>query len=186
MAAGDLTTLDAVKAYLNIQGTASDGVLTRLISQCSFAVGNFLNRNLLTQSYTESYDGNDSAALMLRQTPVTAVSALTVNGTAVQASSDGIYRDGFAFDSNRLIMINRRFSRGMQNIRVTYTAGYASIPGDVEEAVIEFVSDRYRMISRIGEQSKAIPEGGSVSYDMSYMSKKVQGSLSNYRRMIPI
>ena len=186
MANGDLTTLDAVKGWLKISGSADDAVIVRLISQCSAAVANYTNRSLLSQSYTEKYDGNSSSVLMLRQSPITAVSCLTLNGVDIAPSPDGILQDGYTFDATRLLLINRRFWRGQQNVAITYTAGYATVPGDVEEAVIEFVSDRLRLASRLGEKTKSLPQGGSVSYEMQFMSARVKGSLSNYRRLIPI
>lgn len=186
MAASDLTSLANVKEFLNIANTEDDELLSRLITECSGAASNYINRTILSQSYTEKYDGNDSDVLMVRQTPVTAVTSLANNGIPIQLSSDGVTKFGFTFDDNCIIMVKGVFPRGRRNIVVAYTAGYALIPVDVEEAIIEFVSDRYRMRGRIGEKSKALPQGGSVSYDTSYMSDKVKGSLSNYRRLIPI
>ena len=184
MAAGDLTTLADVKAYLSIAGSADDALLADLITKCSFAVGNYLNRNLLSQSYVERYDGQDGPLLMLRNTPVTAVTSLALNGVAL-APTDGV-TVGYGLAPNYVYGVGLRFSRGIQNVAISYTAGYSAVPLDVAEAVVEFVSDRYRLRGRLGENTKSMPQGGSTSYDMSYMSKKVQGSLSNYRRMIPI
>ena len=185
MATGDLTTIDAVKALLKITGTADDANIAHLVTRCSAVVANYLNRNLLAQTHTETYDGNASGRLSLRQTPITAVAAVAVNGISIPASPDGVLRDGFTFDQNRLILVNRIFYRGIHNVSVTYTAGYASVPYDVEEAVIELVGDRLRMAPRLGEQSRSLPQGGSITYDMSFMSDRVQGVLSNYRRLIP-
>lgn len=185
MATGDLTTLAGVKLFLGIQNDADDALLSSLISQISFAISNYTNRNLLSQSYVERYDGNSSSILMLRQHPITAVSALAINGAAVSASPDGIAA-GYAFDGNYVFLTKAIFPKGIQNIQVSYTAGYASVPFDVAEAVTELVADRYRVRGRLGESSKSMAQGGSTSYDMSYMSDKVKGSLSNYRRMIPI
>jgi hypothetical protein len=183
---GDLTTLDAVKAFLGVVNTDDDQLLQRLITQCSASVGNYLNRNLLTASYTEQYDGNNNLRLMLPQTPVTAVTSLKIQGQVIPQSSDGVTIPGYDFDRYSVFLIGYVFYDGIQNIAVSYTAGYATVPYDVEEAVVEFVSDRYRLKGRIGEKSKSLPQGGSVSYDTAYMSDKVKGSLSNYKRLIPL
>jgi hypothetical protein len=183
----DLTTLANVKSFMTITNTDDDALLQRLLTQVSGAVANYLNRNLLVQSYTERYDGNDAHRLCLRQSPITDVASLLINGSSIPESTDGgIVLPGYAFDGFYIYLNGYQFYRGVQNVIVTYTAGFPSIPFDVEEAVIEMVSDRYKMKSRIGEKSKALQGGGSVSYDTDYMSDKVKGSLSNYRRMIPI
>jgi hypothetical protein len=206
-AAVDLTTVEAVKDFLSIDNTADDRVLQRLVTSCSFSAQNFLNRNLLSASYTEQYDGNGKRRLPVKQTPITAVSSLVINmpafpwsygqyqnapgpmvgGTTVPLSPDGAQsQPGYDFDSNTIFLCGYTFAKGIQNVWVTYTAGYSAVPLDVEEAIVEWVADRYRFRGRVGEKSKALPQGGSVSYETGFLPDRVKGSLSNYKRQIPL
>ncbi len=153
MAVGDLTTLANVKAFLGVTATTSDAFLQSRIAAVSGQIRGWLSRSsLLSQSYTDTYDGTGGRKLMLRNWPVTAISALTINGTSIAAGSypagssggvvsfDGDFLDawdglppGYYFSTwdgyapGRRIPLELngfRFYRGSQNIQVTYTAGY--------------------------------------------------------------
>ena len=55
------------------------------------------------------------------------------------------------------------FTRRAQNVVVTYTAGYDTVPPDIAQACIELVCQRYRERTRIGEVSKALGGGETVT-----------------------
>ncbi|TXH41835.1 MAG: hypothetical protein E6Q97_36730 [Desulfurellales bacterium] len=188
MAAGDLTTVPKVRQFFGIQNNDDDARIGSLITACSKAITQYLSRNLLAQEYTaERYDGNDSDILMLKAFPVVSVSLVTINGVTQSASSDGLLQAGYyPADTYIFLVGGARFPRGRNNVIVTYTAGYSTVPEDVVEACIEMVGDRYKLPSRLGERSKALQQGGSVSYDMENMSARVKGLLSPYRRMLPL
>jgi hypothetical protein len=204
--AADLASLTNVKEWLGISNATDDRMLARLISSCSSMAYQFMNRAaLLSASYTETRDGNDSQRMVTRNYPITAVASVTIytpafpwgygqlaqgNNTppsVIPLSPDGAqYQPGYAFDADTIILAGYRFARGRDNVIISYTAGFAVIPWDIEQAVIEWVSDRYRMRSRIGEKSKALPQGGSQSYDMSAIPDRVQAVLFNYKRVVPV
>ncbi|MFX9969616.1 head-tail connector protein, partial [Acinetobacter baumannii] len=79
------TTLASFKAYAGVEGNADDAVISSLISAYSAYVQQWLNRNILSQSYTDSFNGRDHIAQMLPQWPVTAVSAVVVDGISIPA-----------------------------------------------------------------------------------------------------
>lgn len=203
----DLTTILNVKDWLAITNDGDDRVLQRLISSCSLAANRFMNRVLLSNTYTESYDGNDNTRLMLREWPITAVASLNiytplfpwsygyqsvppgpaVGGTVIPVSPDGAqYQPGYSFDNLSIFVAGYKFVRGKQNVIVTYTAGYTAVPMNVEQAIIEWVADRFRLRSRIGEKSKAIPQGGSVTYETNHLPARVKNELLQYKRQIPV
>ncbi len=187
MAAGDLTTVPKVRQFFGIQNTEDDARLGALITACSKAIAQYLSRSLLAQEYVaERYDGNDSDILMLRAYPLISISLLTINGVTQTASSDGLLQSGYYPGDNYVFLVGgNRFPRGRRNVVITYEAGYTTIPEDVAEACIELVGDRFKLPSRLGERSKALPQGGSVSYDMENMSARVRGLLAPYRRVVP-
>lgn len=186
MAAGDLTTVLKVKSFLGIENTTDDAKLADLVTRCSAAIATFLSRAIATTTFTEKYDGNGSDVLMLRNYPLASVSSLTVDGAAVTASADGLTNYGFGLGDTYIFFVGGVFPRGRRNVAITYSAGFSSVPTDIEQACIEMVADRYKLPSRIGEKSKALPQGGSVSYDTEHMSAKVRGLLNPYKRVLPV
>jgi hypothetical protein len=130
-------------AWLQMLGLSPTGDVVPTVSPLNSAV-----------TYSESYDGSGSDRLFLRVRPIISVSSLTVDGIAIPAST-GITVPGFVIDnSGRSLSIrsgfggpgggqqltvgfgflcNRTrgsgywtFHRGVQNVQVGYTAGYAA------------------------------------------------------------
>src|SRR5262245_52708990 len=88
MAAGDLTTLADVKAWLNTTGTfgtTDDALLTRLITAAGVFVKNWLSRDIVVTNYTELRDGLGwpSSTFSFANFPVTAVCAVNVAGVNI-------------------------------------------------------------------------------------------------------
>src|ERR1700758_5396666 len=80
MAACDLTTLAAVKAWLGLPSSASpnDATLAALITAASRAIYAWLSRPaLLPRAYSETLDG-ESQRVMLRHWPVLSVASVAV------------------------------------------------------------------------------------------------------------
>ena len=73
------------------------------------------------------------------------------------------------------------FSAGIQNVNVTYDAGYTDIPDDLQQAVVELVADRFRNKENQGVRSLAI---GSyrVDYGDEELPSEIKGVLDGYRR----
>jgi hypothetical protein len=69
---------------------------------------------------------------------------------------------------------------------VTYTAGYMTTPPDVAQACIELVCQRYRERTRIGEVSRALGGGETVTFSQKDMSDDVKLLLAQYRLVAPV
>jgi len=183
MAAGDLTTLANVKAWFAppLTTTTDDALLTRLISAASDFILSWLDRDLALQSYTEPRDGSGGNRLSFANTPVTSVQSLSIDGLAIPAAPDAI-SPGFVYSATQLYLRGYRFCRGVQNVAIAYTAGYAATPLEVEQACIELVALRYRERERIGHVSKSLA-GETVSFSQKDMSDDIKTLLSLYRRV---
>jgi hypothetical protein len=153
--------------------------LASLISAASLMALHRTNRNgFLSETTTELYDGNNAPRVWLRRTPVTAVTAVTVNGFAV----DNTYGDGWTFrpDTGELRrgtgQVDQRFAwwfpKGLQNVEVTYTAGYSSVPADVVRAVlilVKHLADSSKVTGlfqseKLGDYSYTLADLASVEF----------------------
>lgn len=197
MAAGDLTTLANLKAWIpGLTGTSDDLALSRLISATSAQFNAYLSRSLLTASYTESYDGKDTASMILANFPITAVSSLSIDGIPIPAAPlptpTGPQPAGYVFTAKMLSLVgggypfgaSYRFTRGYQNVQVAYTAGLAAVPFDIEQACIEYCAIRYSERQRIGQKSKSLG-GEVVSFFAGDLTPSVKLLLAPYRRVAP-
>lgn len=124
---GDLTTLAAVKTWLNTSGQpyppGDDANLSALITRASRFIQAYLSRAIPPADYVETRNGTGTGSLFLRNRPVLSVSALTVYTTAIQqaTSPDAV---GYLFDDSRVYLPGTIFPAGVQNIKVAYTAGF--------------------------------------------------------------
>jgi len=180
----DLTTLAAVKSWLGLTASTDDALLSRLITATSAYIEQWTNRHFLSQSFNEVRDGTGSAVLVFADYPVTAVTAVVVNGQAIPLSP-GYGQFGYSFTDTVLRLTGRWFDRGLGNVQLTYTAGYASVPPEIEQACIELVALRYKERDRIGHQSKSLA-GETVTFMVRDFPDSVRTILTNWRKVVPL
>jgi uncharacterized phiE125 gp8 family phage protein len=180
----DLTTLANLKAWLNLTATGDDALLGRLVTAASAFVENWLGRAAATTSYVETRDGTGGTTLVFAVTPVTAVTALTIDNHPIAPSPDGV-APGYVFSPSRLALIGGGFRRGLANVTVSYQAGYAATPPEIEQAVIALAALRYRERERIGLVSKGLA-GETTSFAQKDMPADVATALQRYRKVVPL
>lgn len=134
----DLVSLADLKTWLDVAGTNDDPLLAQLITQISRAILNVLDRSsIFPSTYIETYDGGNEVSILLRQWPVNSILSCSVNGVAVPPSSPLVSgcggETGFVLDPadiappgrmQRLSLRRRRFTFGVQNVTISYSAGY--------------------------------------------------------------
>jgi Phage gp6-like head-tail connector protein len=194
MTHGDLTTLAELKAWLQTGQTAfppaDDALLARLITAASQYLQTWLNRRIAMADYIEVRDGTGGQHLQFACFPVSAVLSLTIDGISIPpapppAPSTGLIA-GYIFSPTQLSVRGYSFTRRAQNVAFIYTAGYAATPPEIAQACIELVALRYRERTRIGEVSKALGSGETVSYSQRDMSPSISTLLQQYRAVAPI
>ena len=185
MATGDLTTLANVKAYLSppLTTTNDDALLTRLVTAASQFIQAWLGRTIAETAYNETRNGLGATRLFLRNRPVTNVTSVAVDGVAI-APASGPGQPGYLFDDNSVYLTGTAFTRGQQNVAVAYTAGYAAMPPELEQACIALVALRYKERDRIGQASKNLA-GEVVSFAQKDMPADVLTVLDQYRAVVP-
>lgn len=171
MAATDLTTGAAVQAYLG--PTASAAASAQLAQFVSAASGYIYRRcgvdSFTPGTYTETYNGNGTQQLFLRNWPVTNVASLQVDSMLIPQST-GFGSPGYVWDVSSIIIRpggggniaysfrsfpgnQYLFNPGVQNIVVTYTAGFNPPPADLVEACIEIAAESFTRSQNVGKES---------------------------------
>ena len=193
----DLTTLSALKGYLgqDESATSGDSLLMRLVSAASAAFISETANPVLRTTYTgETYNSRDvnpqSRYLRLRQAPVESVTSVSLNGSAmtkrVAVGDGGWYQDGdgvrFEVQPGTAATWPVYGLYGWGDIAVTYIAGFATVPSDVEQAVLEMAATEYRKRDRLGITSRSV-QGETISYLQYEYSLAVKMTIDNYSRV---
>lgn len=150
-----LVTIAEVKRWLKLDGSGDDDFLQEAINQRSDTVEKRLNRIIKSADYTgERHDGGKKKVL-LKNIPVTAISSITVDDSALTATDytcdgdSGIIRlkNGFTFGG------------GPGSIEVSYTGGFDedSVPGDFKQKVTQLVALEFYLS---GRSRKALAKKG--------------------------
>jgi hypothetical protein len=190
MAYGDLCALVDVKDWLqtgqNAFPATDDALLTRLIGAASRFIENWLERPVLAADWIEVRDGTGGQRMAFANVPVTAMLSLSIDGLAIPPAPTDSIGAGYVFSPTELALRGYVFTRRLQNVTMTYTAGYAAVPADIVQACIELVCQRYRERTRIGEVSKAMMSGETITFSQKDMSEPVKTLLSQYRAVAPV
>lgn len=163
----DLTTLPVVKADLGITTGTDDLFFKGLISRASAAAASYCNRVFPVETVTDEFFpicgpglsvlSRDRAPLTLSRWPIVAVTTVTENAVVLVAGTD--FR--IDYDKGQLIRIDSSGNPSYwpnYQLAITYSAGYATIPYDVIDAVIRMVKNRWFMRTRDSSlRQQAIP-----------------------------
>ncbi|MBI2560299.1 MAG: phage gp6-like head-tail connector protein [Planctomycetes bacterium] len=173
-----LTTVVNVKAYLGVTGSADDSLIENLIDRVTEFVQRYCNRKFIRSTYDEYYDGNGTVYLFLSSYPIVSVELLEIDAIAKASADYAIYAD-----AGMIRLKDGKFSEGVLNVHVTYTAGYASIPKDLEQACTEIVAMKYynRGTEKFGVTVRNFGEGGAVSY-ASTLPSEIKDVLDLFKR----
>lgn len=133
MAQGDLVSLTQLKAHLGVQSNGDDILLGSLISQISRAIASYVSRPFIwPRNVVDTFDGNGRDKIQLRHWPVISVSSLLINGQALSPAPTPLSA-GWMLEAaddappggmQKVILRDAVFSRGWQNVSISYRAGY--------------------------------------------------------------
>lgn len=140
--ASSYTTIAAYKAYAGITGVDQDEEIFTAIGAATAAINSYLfgdsTQSLLSTTYTEKVTTGQQGSdiLVLRHAPITAVTSITLEGTVLYSSTVSLLAidalDGY------LVYLDSALPGGgptyRKPITVVYTAGYSTVPADVELA----------------------------------------------------
>lgn len=217
----DLTLLASVKSWAGVNGSSSDQSIQDAITSFSNFVLTYTSRGAQgggfptasplceVMTFSETYDGNDSDTLFVRNNPITGVTSLTINNNVInQSTAWGV--TGWVIDGNgKCIKIRgggggsgpsfnttyygawtgcgQFFVRGIQNVSITYSAGFAQVPFDLEMCARKVVALNYKRSQWIGQRSRDLAQGaGTITYADWEMDKDCWRTLNSYKRVAPV
>lgn len=134
--ANALTTLENVK-YVWGRPQADTGDDERIITLINLITGRieyWCGRKFKSATYTaEKYDGNGDNYLFLKQYPIISVTEILRDDVAIGETAYKIYKE------EGYILKETFWTHGYQNLKVTYDAGFTTIPPALAEIAIEWV-----------------------------------------------
>lgn len=181
-----LATLANVKEFLHITGDGDNTLLTNILARVESFIKDYINFQfeIPASSFIEYHDGNGSNTVLLNNYPITEL-------TSVYDDLDRVYGADTLLDAGDYVVYNEEgkivldgsfFNKGLRNIKVTYKAGYATIPSDLIEAVIKLVVVDY--LEGQGAINAVPSAGGGFEVDTRpwQLRKEAMVILNHYRR----
>lgn len=133
----DLTTWATVQTRLGLT-TEQQSEAERYITVASARAEQYTRRVLAADDVNLLLDGSDRIVLDLKEWPINSVSSVKVDPTR-QFSADSEVSD-YTIRSDLGHLIGRSaWPRGVANIKVEANVGYATVPADLEESIIQLV-----------------------------------------------
>jgi hypothetical protein len=149
----DLITVSEYKDAEGLRGEKDDDRLAVIVPQVSDLVKKYCGISFLdyfSTSKVETFSINDenSTTLVLSESPLVSVSKVeerTTYSEAYQELTTGNYEYYVDTESDAVIRTNiqglpRPWARGVGAVKITYTAGYATTPKDLQLALFDLIN----------------------------------------------
>jgi len=191
--------VDDMKRFLNITGDTQNDLLVNLINGSSSFMEMQTRRRLIAADYDSAtdkancwVDGNNSKIVFLKQYPINSVSSVVVSGATISAAEATDYygSTGYVIYSDRgILFYDNGFDTGIQNVRVSYNAGYAKTTREyyeLQELCRSLVSRVYNTRDKLGFKSETLMNYQYTMADIKAWDKagNIQVVLNRYKRKI--
>ncbi|RBB38905.1 hypothetical protein DPV79_16125 [Burkholderia reimsis] len=190
MAAIDLTTLAAVKAWCKVATSNDDALLSSLITSASQYIETYCDREFVSQSFTEVRNGKGTRAMSVAHYPITAVESVMIGSLIIPPApvvgSPNWPGAGYVFNDTSIKLHGYMFWAGIANVQLEYTAGYTTIPADLAQCCNELVGLRYRQRDHIGLSGAVGVDGQHIVYDDAALSPAQAVLLAQYKKQVPV
>ena len=178
--AAEPVSLADAKAFLKVDSTDDDNLITLLISSARRSAEEYAKRSFITQTWKLTMDGFDvheddppylvsSNTIDLPRGPVQSVSSLTTIDLANQSAVFPSASYTLDTASGRILLTQGYTSpsnlRADAAVEVLYVTGYgasaSSVPGPIRQAILLHVGSLYenRQCGELGEGAKALLDG---------------------------
>lgn len=181
-----MITQAQVKTFMSIKDSSKDALINLLIPMVEKYVERYTQRVFTSTVYTEElYDGTSSYDLVLKNYPVITFTKLEVNNSVDNSDNwEEIDSSDYWVDETiGLIHKTSTFILGKQRYRATYTAGYASIPDDIQYALLVLISSAISKSGAEGIKSETLGDHSITFESVIQTNEVVKNILNNYRKI---
>jgi len=191
----DYCAIAEVKAHFGFDAS-KDVAITADIPRVTAIFNRALDRDLRETVYTEVRDGTDSRSIRLYNYPIISITSIKEDDISVDLESiatyliEGIIKiKSVTDDTPRIYRSLPLFTRGDRNYEIIYTAGYTTIPAEVNFAAILMVG--YIVNNPTVVSSEIISEKiGNYQYrkdpnavkESTYIPKNIWTMIEDYKR----
>ena len=183
-----LCSLTDVKLFMGVTGANSDmdDLLSDIINRFSTLFETYIGRNILSRSYTETHDGGGYYMLFTNQYPIISVESIHDSTDWAWTDSILIESDYYMITSgdnfNAVVLKSTTFYDYVENVQIIYTAGYTTVPEDIQQCIIEEVAKSYKNKQELGVTIKSLNDD-SVHYTAQGLLSKTEQVLNKYKRL---
>ena len=185
-----LTTVDSVRKQLGMPASVVNqdlrNKIEKLINACSAAIESFIERQVLSRSYAEIYDGRGTDRLVPQQWPILSIDELWIDTSRLftdPANQLPVTDYAVVDEQTAVELLFRQFSSGRYSTKIVYTAGFTRVPYDISYACDLFCEWLFRMNERedIGRTTRSKGDE-SVNIEQS-MPTVVVDMIRKYKRL---
>ena len=191
-----------IPSFNDSGGTTADNTVVWQDNGYALPLGSPFNQPC---EFSEVYDGNGSDVMYLRNRPIRSILSLVIGTLTIPQSTsfttpgwvirgDGksialrCGGGGSGFSTSQFYPGRGRnnFWQDVQNVFITYVAGYASTPADLQLMSTRVVALSYKQRNVIGQKSQAMAAGaGTVTFDWK-IDEKDWLLIVEYKRAVPV
>ena len=181
-----LLELDEAKSAINA-GTnfTQDEELTMYINGVTDFIENYCNRKIVVRAYVEVFDGDGTNRYFTRNIPILTGGSYTIS-VVYNEDSDVVPAASVLKNTETgevYLDDSYAFETGFQNCSVTYSAGFATIPGSIKTAASIIISHLWRVRDKQAENMATISiEGQAITLKPEAIPGEALAMLQRYRR----
>jgi len=181
--ANALTTVVKVKLHLGISVATYDSLFEQLIDEATLFIETYCNRVISKTTHTDVlFDGDDyDSTLYIKNFPITEIDTIEYNnGTFATPDWTAYTTDQYEYNlAEGIIYFDVDLPSGKQNVRITYTGGFTTVPQDIEMACNKLVARYYN--KRKSEGVSAETAGiTNLTWD-DVLTKEITSVLNRYK-----
>lgn len=187
-----LCSLDNVKAYLDIPITKKDPTiddfLESLIISMSLQINNYCNTLFENQEHTEYISGDGTIYLYPTYSPITSISGIWIDSDYEWGSDKLVASIDYRImnDENSIMLVPNsttiNFSKGVENVKNIYNAGYVTIPTDLSNVCTKEVVREYKRRKDLHIITKALEDGSATVFIENFLPSSIS-VLDRYRKV---
>lgn len=181
----DLVTLIEAKQWLQITKVTYDDLINVIIPKASQFVESFTKRVFTSGTYKQIYDGTGDYELEVDYWPITSITVLSMSlDKENKEYSDAITANEIMIQKGGIVeMFDTKFNKGRRNIYLEYVAGYATIPEDIKQVVLDLIYKKFMDIEkkRVGLSVKNVMSE-NVSYIFEDLNRENRKTLKGYEK----